>query len=151
MLKKMFMFAMFATLSFATFAAQAKTIEIDGMDTLRFSEASITVKAGEKVTVKLVNNTKLPGMAMSHNWVLLAAGVDAKKVDEAATAAGSSAGYIPAGMDKQILAHTDLVAGGESKTVTFTAPQKPGDYEYICTFPGHFGAGMKGTLVVTAK
>lgn len=151
MLKRTFIFVMFVGLSFTMFATQAKTFEIEGMNTLRFSEASITVKPGEKVTLKLVNNTKLPGMAMSHNWVLLAAGVDAKKVDAAASAAGSSASYIPAGMSKEILAHTGLVAGGESKTVTFTAPKKPGDYEYICTFPGHFAAGMKGTLVVKAK
>ncbi len=85
---------------------------------------------------------------MSHNWILLAAGADAQKFDAAATAAGSDANYIPAGMSKQILAHTGMVAGGESNTVTFTAPRKPGDYEYICTFPGHFTAGMKGTLIV---
>ena len=151
MLKKTFLFVMFVGLPFTMFAAQAKTIEIEGMNTLRFSKASITVKAGEKVTIKLVNNTKLPGVAMSHNWVLLATGADAQKVDAAATAAGSSADYIPAGVDKQILAHTGMVAGGESKSVTFTAPQKPGDYEYICTFPGHFAAGMKGTLIVKAK
>lgn len=151
MLKQTLIFAMFVGLSFTMFAAQAETIEIEGMDTLRFDKASITVKAGESVTIKLVNNTKFPPMAMSHNWVLLAAGADAKKFDEAAAKAGSSADYIPAGMDKQILAHTGLVAGGESKTVTFTAPKKPGDYEYICTFPGHFPAGMKGTLIVKGK
>ncbi|MEO8746686.1 MAG: plastocyanin/azurin family copper-binding protein [Rhodanobacter sp.] len=79
MLKKTFVFAMFVGLSFTMFATQARTIEIGGMNTLRFSVASITVKPGERVTIKLVNNTKLPGMAMSHNWVLLAAGADAKR------------------------------------------------------------------------
>jgi azurin len=54
-------------------------------------------------------------------------------------------------MSDQIIAHTGLVAGGESDTVTFTAPEEPGDYEYICTFPGHFAAGMKGTLTVKAE
>ncbi len=151
MLKKSFVFAMFVGLSFTMFAVQAKTIEVEGLNTLKFSKTSITVNAGEKVTIKLVNKTKMPAVAMSHDWVLLAAGVDAKKVDAAASAAGSSASYIPAGMSKEILAHTGMVAGGESKTVTFTAPKKPGNYEYICTFPGHFAAGMKGTLVVKAK
>lgn len=65
---------MFVGLSFTMFATQAETVEIEGMNTLRFSKASITVKPGEKVTIKLVNNTKLPAVAMSHNWVLLAAG-----------------------------------------------------------------------------
>jgi uncharacterized cupredoxin-like copper-binding protein len=32
--------------------------------------------------------------------------------------------------------------------VTFTVPKKPGVYTFICTFPGHFAGGMKGTLTV---
>jgi plastocyanin len=31
---------------------------------------------------------------------------------------------------------------------SFGAPAKPGSYTYLCTFPGHFVAGMKGVLVV---
>jgi len=27
-------------------------------------------------------------------------------------------------------------------------PAAPGSYPYVCTFPGHFVAGMKGNLVV---
>ena len=37
---------------------------------------------------------------------------------------------------------------GESVEVTFTAPDTPGDRPYICTFPGHYVGGMKGTLIV---
>jgi len=141
----------FALLSTAAVAVQAKTVEIEGMNTLKFSKDAITVKPGEKVTIKLVNSTELPAGAMSHNLVLLAAGADAHKVDQAATKAGKDKDYIPEGVDDQILAHTGLVAGGESDTITFTAPEKAGDYEYICTFPGHFAAGMKGTLTVKAE
>jgi uncharacterized cupredoxin-like copper-binding protein len=32
--------------------------------------------------------------------------------------------------------------------VKFTAPQAPGEYPFICTFPGHYAIGMKGVLVV---
>ena len=46
------------------------------------------------------------------------------------------------------IALRQLEAGGETDEVTFTAPEEPGDYEYICTFPGHLAAGMKGTLTV---
>ncbi len=151
MLKRIFTLTLFVLLSTAAVAAQAKTIQIEGLDTLKFSTESITVKPGEKVTIKLVNNTKLPASAMSHNFVLLTADADAHKVDQAASKAGKSKNYVPEGKDAQILAHTGLVAGGESDTVTFTAPKKPGDYEYICTFPGHFAAGMKGTLTVKAE
>lgn len=151
MLKKSLMLTAFAVLSMAAVAAQAKTVEIEGLDSLKFSKESITVAPGEKVTIKLVNNTKLPASAMSHNLLVLAAGADASKVDEAAMSAGKKNAYIPQGMDDRILAHTELVAGGESDTITFTAPEKPGDHPYICTFPGHFAAGMKGTLTVKAE
>jgi azurin len=46
-----------------------------------------------------------------------------------------------------ILAHTKIVGGGESDTVTFTAPDKPGTYPFFCSFPGHFSM-MKGKLIV---
>ena len=32
--------------------------------------------------------------------------------------------------------------------VTFDAPTEPGEYVYLCSFPGHYAAGMKGLLVV---
>jgi len=147
MLKRTLVPLLFAMLSLSAFAAQAKTVEIEGLNSLRFSTEQITVKPGEEVTIKLTNSTKLPASAMSHNWLLLTAGADAKAVDEAAAKAKDNA-YVPAGKSDQILAHTGLVGGGESDTVTFTAPEEPGDYEYICTFPGHLAAGMKGTLTV---
>lgn len=151
MLKKTLTFMTFVVLSTAAVAVQAKTVEIDGLDTLKFSKDSITVKPGEQVTIKLVNSSKLPASAMSHNLVLLVASADAHKIDKAAMKAGKDKDYVPEGMDDQILAQTGLVAGGESDTITFTAPEQTGEYEYICTFPGHFAAGMKGTLTVKAE
>lgn len=41
-----------------------------------------------------------------------------------------------------------LVAPDQTVAITFTTPKKPGKYKYICTFPGHFAAGMQGTLYV---
>ena len=40
-----------------------------------------------------------------------------------------------------------LVNGGESGSASFAAPPA-GTYTFLCTFPGHFVAGMKGTLTV---
>jgi plastocyanin len=42
-----------------------------------------------------------------------------------------------------------LVAPGETKTVTFTAPSAAGSYEYFCNVTGHKDLGMTGTLNVT--
>ena len=50
---------------------------------------------------------------------------------------------------KKILAHTKLLGPGEEDSVIFTAPS-PGKYEYLCTFPGHFGI-MRGVLTVKPK
>ena len=60
--------------------------------------------------------------------------------------------YIPADEEskKMIVAHTKILGGGESQTITFTAPAEAGDYPYVCTFPGHF-ALMQGVLKVKAK
>jgi len=150
MLKKTIMLVMFAALSTMAIAAQAKTVEIEGMNSLQFSKESITVKPGEEVMIKLTNSTKLPASAMSHNWLLLSSDADPEAIDKAAAKAKDN-DYVPSDMGDQIIAHTGMVGGGESDTVTFTAPEEPGDYEYICTFPGHFAAGMKGTLTVKAE
>lgn len=128
-------------------AAHAKTVTIEGKDTMAFSMDAITVQPGEEVTVKLVNKSEMPPQAMSHNWVLLAADADVDAFNAAALGARDN-DYIPSDLADQALAHTAMVGGGESDTITFTAPETPGDYTYLCTFPGHFAAGMKGTLTV---
>lgn len=150
MIKNSVAFVALALMTTVAFAAQARTVTITGEDTLQYSVTTITASPGETLTVKLVNNSTFPAAAMSHNWLLLKQSADPKAVDEAARSAKDN-GYIPADKADQIIAHTGLVAGGESDSVTFTVPTKPGKYTYLCTFPGHFAAGMKGILVVTAK
>jgi len=54
--------------------------------------------------------------------------------------------YVPA--LPGILGATHLLAAGKSETLKLTAPKATGDYEYVCTFPGHYTV-MWGTLVVT--
>jgi azurin len=150
MFRKALIFLLFAALALPAYAIQARTITIVGQDNLRFSVEKITAKPGEKLTVKLVNNSKLPAMAMSHDFVLLKSGVDAHAFDQAASTAKAT-DYIPESKANEIIAHTAMVAGGHSESVTFTVPEKAGTYVYICTFPGHFAAGMKGELVVGGK
>lgn len=133
-------------LEIATFA-QARTVEIEGLQTLKFSVDHISAKPGEKLTVKLTNKTSLPPDAMSHNFVLLKKDADPGAFANAAINAKDN-GYIPKNMMDKVIAHTKLVAGGKTESVTFTAPKETGDYTYICTFPGHYAAGMKGTLTV---
>ena len=56
--------------------------------------------------------------------------------------------YIPADKKADVLASTKLAGPNETVEVSFKAPAKPGSYPFMCTFPGHYAAGMKGTLVV---
>jgi plastocyanin len=40
------------------------------------------------------------------------------------------------------------VNGGQTGTVTFTAPSQPGTYQFWCDQPGHAAAGMVGQVTV---
>jgi uncharacterized cupredoxin-like copper-binding protein len=44
---------------------------------------------------------------------------------------------------------TDDLAAGESETLDLSSLD-PGEYEVICSIPGHADAGMRGTLTITA-
>lgn len=108
---------------------------------------SITAEPGEEIRIRLITESDLPASAMAHNFVLLVMDADATAFANAAARAKDNE-YIPADMEDQIIAHTDMAAGGETVEVTFTAPEETGDYEYICSFPGHYSGGMAGTLTV---
>lgn len=122
-------------------------VVIKGNDQMRYSVNEFTVKAGSEVTIRLVNVGKMPKEAMGHNVVVLERGVDAGAFALAAAGARENE-YVPGERQDDIIAHTALTGPGETVEVTFTAPSQPGDYEYLCTFPGHFQAGMKGVMAV---
>ncbi len=124
-------------------AKEAK-LEIAGTDQMTFDKKEMHVKAGQKVTLTLKHSGKMGKNVMGHNWVLLKNGTDMAKFAEKAMPAKDN-GYIPE--DKSdIIAYTKVVGGGESVTITFTAPEK-GTYDYICSFPGHYSM-MNGKLIV---
>jgi len=83
---------------------------------------------------------------MSHNFVLLRAGADATNFATAAIAGGFAGNYLTADK-KDVIASTALAGIGETVETTFKAPAA-GSYPFVCTFPGHFVGGMKGSLVV---
>jgi azurin len=84
---------------------------------------------------------------MAHNVVVLAKGASAAKVNAAAAKAREQ-DFIPPEYRSDIVAYTGLAGGGETVEVTFTVPDEAGNHEFLCTFPGHYRLGMKGTLVV---
>jgi azurin len=144
-----------------------RTIEIYGTDSMQFvvrdskegisvGEAvgdsllrleSITAQPGEEIHITLTTISQLPASAMAHNWLLLTMDADAEAFAMAAAQATEN-NYVPSDMQDQIVAQTGLAAGGETTEVTFTVPEEPGTYDYICTFPGHYLAGMTGDFIV---
>jgi azurin len=115
---------------------------------MKFSVTEITAKPGENLSVTLVNTGTTPKFSMGHNWVLLAAGVDAQAF-VVGSAEAVTTDYIPGPpLKAQVLAATKLLGPKERDTVTFTAPTAPGRYEFVCSFPGHFQVGMRGVLIV---
>ena len=131
--------------------AQEKKIELTGNDQMQYSTKAIEVTAGEKVTLVFKHIGQLPKTAMGHNVVILKPGTPVPTFATKAMQAAATE-YIPQDEEskKLIVAHTKLIGGTESDTLTFTAPAEAGAYPYICTFPGHF-ALMQGVLTVNAK
>ena len=50
-------------------------------------------------------------------------------------------GYIPPELKDEVIAHIDLVGPRKSGEVTFKAPETPGDYPFLCSFPAHYLTG----------
>ena len=124
-----------------------RTIEIVGGDDMKYSVTTLKARPGESIRIRLVSKGTLPRVAMAHNVVVLKAGTDVVKfITEGAPFRVSD--FIAPAMKDAVIAKTALAGPGQTVEVTFTAPSKPGSYPFVCTFAGHFQAGMKGTLIV---
>ena len=127
---------------------ETMALTIEGNDAMKFNKERLTVYEGQEITLTLKHVGQLTADAMGHNWTLLAAGVD---VDVFAMEAINYPDneYLPPNSEAKILARTRMLGGGESESITFTAPAA-GTYTYLCTFPGHYPM-MKGKFVVKAR
>ena len=124
-----------------------RTVEIIATDDMKYSLDTITAKPGETIKIRLMAKGVIPKIAMAHNVVVLKLGTDILRLlKEGAPHRGTD--FIPPDMLSAVLAKTALAGPGEMMQVTFKVPEKPGRYPFICTFAGHYQAGMKGTLIV---
>lgn len=128
-------------------AAAPRVVNIVGTDDMRYSVTKIEAKAGEEIKIVLEAKSAMPKDSMAHNFLLLDPALNVDAFVAAASVARNS-GYVPKKFADKILAQTGLAGGGEKVEVTFKAPTKPGTYQYICSFPGHYAGGMKGELIV---
>lgn len=117
-----------------------------------FDKTALTASAGQPVHLVFVN--KSHSTTMQHNWALVKPGTEASVAEKGLLCSGKGAYRCPSGVnyvdtsDTNLLAFTPQAKAGETVEVTFNAPEEPGVYPYICTFPGHYMM-MKGKLTVT--
>ena len=113
----------------------APAVSTDPSGQLRYVETELQAAAGQPFSVQFDNPSPLP-----HNWVLVSQGEE-EAVAGAAQADGSAEGV------DGVVAGGAIVAAGQSAAIDVPAVEA-GAYSYICTVPGHYAAGMRGTLNV---
>jgi azurin/DNA-binding transcriptional ArsR family regulator len=114
------------------------------LEQLRFDLNWFAVEAGKPVQIVLRNPDAMP-----HNVIVGKPG----SLQEIGTAGGSMPmptdpavkPFVPA--SPLVLQATRLVQQGESDSLAFTAPKEPGEYIYLCSFPGHW-LRMYGVMLV---
>ena len=112
------------------------------VEKMKYDTPELTVKAGKKIKLTFANPDFMP-----HNIVLVNPG----KLEAIATAAialgaeGFNVGFVPKSSD--VIWASKLIDHGKEQVIEFTAPTTPGDYPYVCTFPGHHLL-MRGVLHV---
>jgi azurin len=129
-------------------SGDVKTVRITTVvNEMKYDIEDFTVEAGQQVEIVFDN----PDF-MQHNLLILEPGSlqkVGKAADElAASPEGSDQQYVPD--VPEVLHATDLVNPNQSVTLSFTAPEDPGDYPYVCTFPGHWRT-MQGTMNVVTS
>lgn len=124
-----------------------RTIKMVGTDQMLFDITEIEAQPGETIKIKLTTVSRIPKEAMAHNVVILQQDTDVQAYVNASAKAKENL-YLAPEMEDEVIAATDLAGGEETVEITFTVPEETGEYEYICSFPGHYAAGMRGVLIV---
>ncbi|RZZ81062.1 azurin [Pseudoxanthomonas winnipegensis] len=143
--------ALAASASFVSFGARAAdkcSADLEGNDAMKYNLANIDVpKSCASFTINLKHTGKLAKTVMGHN-VVIAKTADMAGIDSDGMKAGAAADYVKAD-DARVVAHSKLVGGGESSSVSFPVAKitSGGPYAFFCSFPGH-SALMKGTLTI---
>ena len=122
---------------------QTKII-LNSFDNMMYDKKVIEAKSGKSILLILNHKGKIGKEFMGHNFVLLKIGTDVDDFAKRAVKAKNT-DYIPEG--NETLAYTKMIGGGESTSVNFQILE-PGEYEFICSFPGHYNL-MRGKLIVT--
>jgi azurin/glucose/arabinose dehydrogenase/lysophospholipase L1-like esterase len=113
---------------------------------MRYDTPQITVEAGKPFEIIFENVD-----AMGHNLVIVEPGARQAVAEAVQTMKPDQVdrkgrAYVPVN-DKRVLEATKIVEPGQKEVLKMTAPLVPGDYEFVCTYPGHWQI-MWGKLTV---
>jgi len=130
----------------ATELAKQDTIKVtlNANDKMQFDKDEIVVYKGQTVVLELIHTGTMPKESMGHNFVLLDNSISVSKYSNQALKKKVDEYVIKD--PEYTLAYTKMLGGGESDEITFKAPEE-GEYDFICSFPGHY-ANMKGKFIV---
>ena len=111
-------------------------------DSMKFDQDTLEVEASSLVRLELINEGKDPKMI--YNIVFVRPGYYKQAVEQG-NRAGASGNYLP---DSSImLAASPLALPGQTVHMEFTAPDKPGTYDFVSTYPGDYEK-LRGKLIV---
>lgn len=123
---------------------ESDTITIVGsgasMSEMKFDKKVISVPSNKEITLALVNQST--DASMPHNLVVIKPGTS-NSVGQGGLKFKDNNYVNPD--DTDVIINTPLAQIGETVYVTFTTPSE-GDYEFICSYPGHWGL-MKGKFL----
>lgn len=112
-----------------------------------YDKTLIVVEAGKPVSIVLINDDAMPhNLVITRPGALEEIGTAAEKMPPEADARGRF--YVP--VSPKVLHATVMIEPGQQTKLTFNALRAPGDYHYVCTFPGHWRR-MFGTLAVVTN
>jgi uncharacterized protein len=109
---------------------------------MKFSQASISARPGQRVEIAFTNTDDMP-----HNVVIFKRGSMAAYEKELFGSLNEPnaqlRGFVPD--SPNVLVASRLLNAGESTVIAFDAPSEPGEYPFVCSFPGHWFT-MRGVL-----
>ncbi|SDI03098.1 azurin [Pseudomonas flavescens] len=147
MIRKLVVASVLVLASAPLLAAEC-SVEVHSTDQMTFDTKDIKVsKSCKTFTIELKHVGNLPKNVMGHNLVL-AKSADVQGISTDGIAAGVDKNYLKDG-DERIIAHTKLIGGGETDSVSFEVSKLDAaqSYQFFCSFPGH-AALMKGALTL---
>ncbi len=123
-------------------AADVETLTIKTLQAqMRYDVSELSVSPGANVKLIFENTDDMP-----HNLCLFQAGTDVVEVCNKQMEKPEEAlkrNWLPD--DPRMWVHSKLLNPKEKEEITFKAPEKPGVYPFVCSFPGH-AATMRGNL-----